>query len=208
MLIKFLAVILLSGTSFLIQTIVTGPTGFAADPLSAASTSNTPELKISPRNDSAVKALGTFIKVKSDGEHANGYSITLWKQNDEIIGLVAVHRGLIGDPPAGLLENVKFDPQTKKLSFTAKLTLGQFYDNDQKDVPSQDILEFGGTLTNKKLAGTVTLTDQLCANGCAETKKIDLPRSKEFNNWTEDFQTHAAWKGYIDEILKRRGPRW
>jgi hypothetical protein len=208
MLIKFFAVILLFGAGFFIQTGMTRPSGVMAGPASAAPTPDIPGIIVPRRNDSPVKQFGSFQKVKTDGEHASGYSVDLWKENGKLIGLIAVHRGLIGDPPTGLIENVQFDPQTKKFSFTAKLTIGQFYDKTHEDVPSQDILKFDGTLTNKKLAGTVKMTNQLCPDKCPESMKISLPVSKDRDFMTQNFQTHDEWQAYIDKILEFRGPNW
>lgn len=150
-----------------------------------------------------VKALGAFMNVKSDGEHAYGYDVELWKQGAQIFGLISAHDGLIGDPPAGLLENVRFNPQTRKLSFTAKLSLGIGV-NDQ---PTRDLFRFEGTLTAARLSGNLLVTDQQCA-ACREKKKINLTRSKEWSRLMDAYKTYAEWKEYADFILDLRGPHW
>lgn len=155
-----------------------------------------------------VKVLGTFMRIKSSGEHAYGYDVELWKQGDKIYGLISAHDGLIGDPPTGLLENVRFDPKTKKFSFKAKLTLGMFFNKEYDNVPSHDVFEFEGTLTNTRLAGTLSTTNELCADKCPEKKKINLPRSKESSSMMSGFKTYAEWKTDADEILGFRGPEW
>lgn len=161
-----------------------------------------------PKKELPVKVLGTFMCVKSNGEHAYGYSVELWQQGARIFGLISAHDGLIGDPPTGLLENVRFEPRTKKFSFRAKLTLGMFFSEKYDNVPSRDVFEFEGTLTAARLAGTLSVTNELCADKCPEKKKINLPRSKEWSSLLSPFKTYAEWKADADETLKRLGPEW
>jgi hypothetical protein len=148
-----------------------------------------------------VKPIGTFMNVKTDGEHASGYTIKLWKQDDKVYGSISVHRGLMGDPPTGILENVKFEPQTKVLSFTAKLSVGQFFDENHNNVPSQNRFEFKGTLTNKKLQGNLRMTNELCSNKCPKTRQINLPRSKEWSSAMKDYQSYAEWETFVNKFL-------
>jgi len=161
-----------------------------------------------PKTDLPVTALGTFMRIQSSGEHAYGYDVALWKQGAKIYGLISAHNGLLGDPPTGLLENVRFDPKTKKFSFKAKLTLGVFFSKESENVPSRDVFEFEGTLTTARLAGTLSTTNELCPDKCPEKKKINLPRSKQWSSMLGGFKTYAGWKADADEILKRRGPEW
>lgn len=165
-------------------------------------------LQPEPKTELPVTALGTFMRIRSDGEHAYGYDVQLWKQGDQIYGLISAHAGLIGDPPTGLLENVRFDPKTKKFSFKAKLTLGMFFSKDYDNVPSRDVFEFEGTLTTARLAGTLSMTNELCADKCPGKKKINLPRSKQWSSMMTRFKTFAQWQEDADETLKRLGPEW
>jgi hypothetical protein len=84
-------------------------------------------------DNSAIKPFGAFMKVRGDGEHCSGYDVELWTRGEKFCGIISVHRGLCGDPPAGQLENIQFDPRTKKLSFSAKVSIS---------APSRDVLEF------------------------------------------------------------------
>jgi hypothetical protein len=160
------------------------------------------------KDKSPIKPIGTFMNVKTDGEHASGYLIRLWSQEEKVYGLVSVHQGLMGDPPAGILDNVEFDSKTNKLSFKAKLSLGLFLDKDKSYVPSKDTLEFVGSLKNKKLSGEILMTNELCSDKCPDRKKVTLPLSKEWTEGMEEYQTYGDWKGFADEILQRRGPNW
>lgn len=146
-------------------------------------------------NESPIKVIGDFTNVKDDGEHAYGYSVELWTQEDKIYGLISGSDALrlSGDPPTGILENVKFDPKTKRLSFRAKLSTGVF--------------EFEGVLTNKKLAGKLSITNELCSDKCPQTKAITLRLSKEWTSLMSEYQSYAEWEAYANEILKFRGPK-
>lgn len=166
------------------------------------------DVKKNNKLESPVKIIGSFSKVISDGEHASGYDVELWRQGDKIFGLISAHRGLIGDPPTGILENVRYDSATKRLSFRAKLTLGIFFDKNNSNVPSRDIFEFQGIQTNKRLQGELKMINELCADKCPERKRINLPRSKEWSSMMSEYKTYAEWKAYADEILDFRGPRW
>lgn len=155
-----------------------------------------------------VKIVGAFKNVKSDGEHAYGYSIELWKYRDGIVGLISAHRGLIGDPPTGILENVQFDSASKKLSFRAKVTLGLFSDRNHSNVPSRDILQFDGFLTDRKLKGKLVITNELCADKCPETKELSLRFWKNGTSRMSDYSSFKEWESLTKEILKRRGFDW
>jgi hypothetical protein len=154
-----------------------------------------------------VEVIGLFINVKSDGEHASGYDVKLWKQGEKIYGLINAHRGLMGDPATGILENVKFDKKTGKLSFTAKLSLAvtsrKKYD---KWLPTHDLFEFNGTLSKKSLTGKLKITDKTFTKVQVKTKTIKLPVSTLWK--LDNYKDYKSWKKYADEILKRRGPDW
>jgi hypothetical protein len=62
--------------------------------------------------------------MKFTEEHAYGYSVQLWRQGDEVFGFFEASEGLAGDTPAGILDEVQFDPRSGALSFKAKLTIG------------------------------------------------------------------------------------
>ena len=161
---------------------------------------------IESKAESPVKVIGYFTNVKGDGEHQWGYSVMIWKQEDKIYGFISGDDDLrlIGDPPTGVLENVQFDPKTKRLSFRAKLSTGLIGDK----VWSRDVYEFDGVLTNKKLKGNIKVTNQLCAENCAKPKMITLRYSNDMTLTMQEYQSYAEWKSFADEILKFRGPKW
>jgi hypothetical protein len=156
----------------------------------------------------SVRAFGSYEHVTSDGEHASGYSLDLWSYGGKLVGIIRVHRGLMGDPPAGLLEDVVYDPSSHKLSFRSKVTLGLFSDTARKEVPSRDLLTFTGTVTPARLNGTILTENKLCEKGCRESKRIYLHRSKEKKYLLKNFPNYDAWRKDEKDILDRYGPQW
>jgi hypothetical protein len=158
-----------------------------------------------------VEVVGNFMKVWTDGEHASGYNVRLWKQDKKIFGLISVHRGMMGDPPTGILENIKYDEKLETISFSVKLSLYSYYSYVGKSLKlhiSKELGEFTGVLKKKKLTGTLKITDKLCKKNCIEIKKINLPLSKEWTSSMKNYKNYKEWKKDIDVILKRLGPDW
>lgn len=151
---------------------------------------------VKAKTESPVKVVGDFSNVKGDGEHQWGYSVALWRQEDKILGLFSGSDDLrlIGDPPTGILENVRFDSKTGKLCFLAKL-------------PEQHIYEFEGILTSKELSGKIKITNELCSDKCPKTQKITLHLSKDMTLTMEEYQSYSEWKAVAEKILELRGPK-
>ena len=65
--------------------------------------------------------IGEFTNVESSdgGEHCGGYSLSLWKQGDSMIGLLSEHVGLCGDPPCGFFKVPLDSANDNQLSFSA-----------------------------------------------------------------------------------------
>jgi hypothetical protein len=71
-----------------------------------------------------VKVLGNFSGVKHAHGDAFGYALKLWKEGGRVFGLLLVYTGAPSDPPTGILEDVKFDPRSGKLSFSSRYRPG------------------------------------------------------------------------------------
>ncbi len=106
--------------------------------------------------------------------------------------------GLQGDTPAGILENVRFNPRTGALWFTARLTLGATILPGGKQKPSQDIFDFSGKLKAAVLTGTLERPQV--------REHVQLKLQQPANMLQAS--SYAEWKRQVDEILKFRGPRW
>jgi hypothetical protein len=104
-----------------------------------------------------VQFLGDYINVRSaTGEHCEGYNIMLWKYKGSLIGFLNHHRGLCGDPPMGIMEDIVYSAKTGSLSFKVKLSDSLAHEGD-KWVPSRDIVGFKGNLR-----GDVKLRTSYC----------------------------------------------
>ncbi len=85
--------------------------------------------------------VGSFHNVssKDGGEHCAGYSLSLWKYDERVLGLLDVHAGLCGDPRCSVINDPSFDSKTGRLAFWSSI-------NGQK-------IRFQGTLTRETLDG-------------------------------------------------------
>jgi hypothetical protein len=174
--------------------------------MSAFAASATPQ--VSPSDP--IKVLGDFQHITHTTEDAFGYSLQLWKQGNQVFGLLFVYLGPPSDPPAGLLEDVKFDPRTKQLSFSARLSTGVRSSGAGKwDVPSRDRYSFRGVLSGREVVGTLKESDDLSPKISPRSKRIRLRRSVNSSElMNPPPATYSAWKTWADEILERRGPKW
>ena len=133
----------------------------------------------------------------------------LWKEGDQIFGLFLVYTGAPYDPPTGILEDVKFDPRTGRLSFFTRASTGLTYSQEHRGVPARDRFKFEGVLTRRQLRGNLSHTNELFPDKPATSKRIRLRWSAfQTDVMRPPPQTYSAWKTSVDEILRRRGPKW
>ena len=157
-------------------------------------------------DQSPISFMGEFSNVRHTAEHAYGYSVQLWREGDKIFGLFTAASGLAGDAPCGLLEDVRFNPDTGTLSFTAKLSVASIYLGKGRQEPTRDLFSFNGTLHGTVLAGSLTHLDQMQPKSKPTSKRLRLLRTA--NPPAIDAATHEDWKRAADAILKVRGPKW
>ena len=166
-----------------------------------------PVLLHSPAPASIIK-IGAFSNMRYTAEHAYGYRAELWREQNRVFGFFLWSEGLMGDTPTGLLEDVRYDPRTGSLSFSAKLTTGLFSNQNFSRVPSRDLLRFRGTLKGRHLRGTLEISNALTPEDAPKREKIELTLSKKESEVMIDADSYDAWKLRADEILKFRGPKW
>ena len=154
---------------------------------------------------SPIAIAGEFSNMRYTAEHAYGYSIQLWREGSAVFGLFLASDGLAGDTPAGVLENVKFDSATGKLSFQAKLTMGMDIVAG-KEQPSRDLFEFEGRLNEAALAGILRHSDRLQTEPNSQAERIRLRRRAGSSMQLP--RSYDEWKMQTSEILKLRGPKW
>lgn len=150
--------------------------------------------------------VGEFSDMRHTEEHAYGYTVQLWRTGDRILGLFMASAGLAGDTPTGILENVRFDPRSGNLSFSAKLTMGLAYMGMGKSEPSRDFFEFQGKLGPDALAGTLQVRDML-QNAPPKSLRIRL-RKRPARQTLLEQESYGDWTREAARILERRGPKW
>ena len=161
------------------------------------------------RAENTVKVLGAFSSVRHTGDDALGHVLQLWQEGDHVFGLLMVYTGAPSDPPTGLLEDVKFDPRTRQLSFSARLSTGLVTGRGYSRVPARDRFTFKGVLTRREVNGVLQRSNELFPNDRPTSESIRLRRSASYTElMTPPPTTYAAWKSWADEILKFRGPKW
>ncbi len=153
-----------------------------------------------------VSPLGEFSDVKANGDHANGFVLQLWTQGKVVFGIFAVYTGAPSDPPSGLLEHARYDPDSGKLSFKARVSLGVIVRAHGRQEPSRDLFQFEGVLGRGGISGWLKRSDLLNPDGPTRSAVVSLRRIKEKPLGAP--ASYAEWKKQADEILRARGPKW
>lgn len=157
-------------------------------------------------SDEHVQFLGNYSHITSaTGEHCDGYDVSLWKYKGSLIGFLNHHRGLCGDPPMGLLQDVTYSAPSGLLSFKVKLSDGCTFQAD-KCLPTKDKVLFKGELQGETLTGVVTWHRE-DNKQFVRSEKITLARDAE-RSYGQSFKNYGAWLKYWEPILERRGPQW
>lgn len=157
----------------------------------------------------SVAVLGNFDSIKHFAEDAEGYRLQLWREGEQIFGLLSIYTGAPYDPPTGMLEDVEFDPRTRQFSFSARLSTA-FTRDGEKLVPTRDRFTFKGVLGRNEVSGTLRQYDLFLPQSTPLSKRIKLRRSRLA---TQDMMpppaTYAEWKKWAEDgILRRLGPKW
>ncbi len=148
-----------------------------------------------------VVVVGEFSNIRVTDEHANGYSVQLWRQGNKTFGLFSVAEGLAGDTPTGILRDVYFEPRTGRLSFTARLALGVFYLPPGKYVPACTLYELHGVLEKSTITGTLKQVDLVHHKTVASGQSVRL--GKEANDVMVHPTSYAEWQQWAQGLLAR-----
>jgi hypothetical protein len=161
-----------------------------------------------PARPIVVKRLGVFTNMRFTREHQYGYSVELWQEKNRLFGFLLVSEGLIGDTPTGLLEDIRFNSKTGRLTFRARLSTGTTFSKNNEQVPTRDVYRFNGILKVQKLMGVLQHTDALDRAATNTKTNVSLRRSKSESGSQIEAKSYDEWKKEADEILKLRGPKW
>ncbi|MEZ5308629.1 MAG: hypothetical protein R2684_15905 [Pyrinomonadaceae bacterium] len=137
----------------------------------------------------AVRTVGAYSNVWSDGEHQNGFVIDLWLHGDRMIGSASgsFDSRLVGDPPMALLRDLKYDKKSGAISFFADIR-GQY-------------LRFEGVLI-KKVGMKGVLTREMAGYRSAT---VNFARDDWYIYREDGYETLEAWQKEMDRLLRRRG---
>ena len=152
--------------------------------------------------------IGSFSNMRFTQEHQYGVEVQLWREGQELLGLLSYSEGLIGDTPTGLLEQVRYDPQTGEVSFRARLTTGQHFCKLHKDVPSRDLFIFQGRLSRSSVTGVLKRSDLLHPESPTSEERVVLRKLKGEGANQVDYRSRSEWNTAAREILRLRGPKW
>ena len=158
----------------------------------------------------AWQRLGAFSNVRFTADHAYGYSIQLWQQDDALVGHLLHANGPDGDTPLGVLEDVTYDGKTGALRFTARLTTGVIVEHGTS-VPNCLRYVFAGRLQSRILTGTMRVEELTpgAARSAARTapESLSLRWSPQQTGLMPDPPDRAGWDEETEILLKVRGPR-
>ncbi len=133
--------------------------------------------------------LGSYEKVESaSGEHCSGYSIDLWKHDDALFGLLHHHRGLCGDPPCGVLADIRNNTETGDFRFQADTLEAKFY--------------FSGSLEHDVLTGTLTTRWPGTETDSKETVRLPKHRKQYLADKLDSLE---KWHEFHDPIARCHG---
>lgn len=155
--------------------------------------------------------VGVYSNIVYTQDQAQGYAVHLWRDNDLYYGLLYRAAGLASDIPVGLLEGLRVTPDTKTLSFKARLSVGLVTVSGEDWVPSRDVYQFQGTLFPDQITGDMMHADMLNPNRPGVHETVTLYRSKkkeETEMMKEAPDGYKAWNLWADKILQARGPKW
>jgi len=152
--------------------------------------------------------IGSFSNVRVTQEHQYGSEIQFWEEGTDLMGFFSHSEGLMGDTPTGLLENIAYDRKTGKISFTARLTMGQHFCKIHQNVPSQDLFSFQGKISSSSISGVLKRSDALHPDNPSTEEKVVLKKMNSQTANQSSYSSRADWEKFSKEILKFRGPRW
>jgi hypothetical protein len=157
----------------------------------------------------SIQVIGAFSDMRFTEDHAYGHVVELWRAGECVFGLFQASQGLAGDTPTGELTNVRYNPATRELRFTAKLTMGTTTaPGSNQWVPSRDLFAFSGRLEKNVLKGKLRQSDQWRPNLPPVTRELSLVLSADQEPATIPAHTYGAWRAWADSILRFRGPKW
>jgi hypothetical protein len=142
------------------------------------------------------------------GEHADGYGVELWDADGQLAGLLYRAAGLAQDIPVGQLEDIRYNPKDRTLSFKARLSIGVATVNGDSWEPTRDIYQFQGTLFPDQLTGELMHGDRLHSDRPLTSESVKLYRDEKLEKQTPQPKSYSEWAEGLRIKLQARGPKW
>jgi hypothetical protein len=158
--------------------------------------------------ESPVTIVGAYSNIVITDEHAMGYSVELWKDDTHYFGYLLTAAGLAADTPTGILEDLRYDPNTHGLTFKAKLSTGRSSLDGEHWLPSRDLFTFEGTLAPDQLTGTLIHVDALTPDRPGQPEDVKLFRTKDEEAAMMHPDNYDQWAESARHVLEVRGPKW
>jgi hypothetical protein len=159
-------------------------------------------------DETHIVAVGAYSNVRHTEERPYGFTLMLWRAGKCLVGFIESSEGLAGDTPIGELQNVRYEASTGRLSFSAKLTLGEVsLSGPARFEPSRGVVVFKGVIGTTRVEGEVTHSRQDLANA-APTRRIVTRTSAARDEFTRGPATYGAWRAAWKPTLRARGPSW
>jgi hypothetical protein len=153
--------------------------------------------------------VGEFTNMRHTVEHSYGFEVTLWRAGDCLIGVLASAGGLSGDTPVGVIQDVKYDQASGRLSFAAKLTTGVTSQRGSTTwEPSRDFYTFDGRVSATALTGVVTHEQRNHPHIAPAKTDVTLSVSKSDMIVARTASSYGQWQQEWKPILAARGPKW
>lgn len=157
----------------------------------------------------AIVYIGEFTNMRHTAEHSYGFAVDLWRAGDCLIGVLTSSAGLSGDTPIGLIQDVKYDRASGRVSFAAKLTMGVTTPRGSTVYePSRDFYQFDGRLSANALTGVVTHEQRNHPHIAPSKTEVTLSLAEPGLPTGRAATSYGQWQQEWKPILAARGPKW
>jgi hypothetical protein len=148
--------------------------------------------------------LGTFSNMNYSEDHQSGEDVYLWRDQKELHGYMEYSLGgALGDYTTARLENIRFDAETKRLSFQARNPL---YDEEGNVI--RNLFVFDGLMGQDAIAGTLKCRTAIANEECWNDKNVSWKKLAIENTGFYQMRNRQELEIHINEQLKEHGARW
>jgi hypothetical protein len=153
-------------------------------------------------NGPVIERVGSYENWRNTEEHQYGYGLQLWKQGEELFGLLRVAEGhLAGDIPIGVLEDIEFNSATGAFSFRSRLSLGMISATEY----SRDVYVFSGTMRAARVDGSI---ERQHASGRASLGSSEVALERDTSgDATRGPASCADWTNLWEPVFAAWGPK-